>query len=526
MSVDPLAFLDEPAGETSQPSADPLDFLEEYSKSPLRKPARVAAQYGKGALNRNPYVAAYNVATTLVREGAYRSRERVTGQAQKDLAAMDEKLAKGEELTRKERIFYDRTKALAERQNEKAIGIDTDSLINRAVKATTGIDLEPEDTLEHIAGIAGAITNPKKVAESIRNVPKLFQRGEVKKLPSGLTQPKAVEAKMPRLGTVTSAQQHRALTNLDKEATELTKKSVAANVPMAKKIQEGYDFNSKFAKEFSQIDKTAIKANPQINITPVSNLMKQTRQKYNGVPHLDSDGKKITAVMKGFANKPPTGLGNLVKTYRTNNKIKKHIYETAFVSGKQKDYVKFLDDYNRAIADSIKQTLPQDSAWVKMFETSNREYKNWINAGKTLDQLKGALGGEPTMKGIMRLADDVKAQKKLAYVMGEKGASEVIQITKDLKLARNAIKNIPKKNWGKWDDAFALGVLVPFVGKPLGIWKGAQAGRSAYGWLLTTPARRKATQEALVAIQKNDFTAYKAATAQLLKSLNSEKEES
>jgi hypothetical protein len=526
MVANPQGDLFDQLGSNQQSSGDIFDQINISEKSPssLRKPLRVGAQYGKGSLNRIPYVAPYNLLTSAVREGAYKSRERVSEQAQKDLAAMDEKLAFGDELTRKERIFYDKTKALAERKNEKAIGIDTDSLINRAVKSATGIDLEPEDLTESIANIVGAITNPSKVVQNVRNIPKLFQKGEVKKLPSGLTQPKVLEAKRPRLGTVTTAQQQRALQNLDKEAADLTKKSIEKNIPLAKQIQEGFDFESKFAKEFSQVDKTAIRANPQINISPVSNLMRETRKKYAGIPNLHSDAKKIGAEMKSFGNRPPTGLGNLVKTYRSNNQKKAQIYETAIVSGKQREYVKFLDDYNRAIADSIKKTLPEDSAWVKMFESSNRDYKNWINAQKTLHNLKGALGEEPNMNKIIKLADDVKAQKKLSYTMGEKGAAEVTQIAKDLKLAKNAIKNIPKKDWGKWDAAMPLAVFIPFVGKPIGMVKGIQAGRSAYGWLLTTPARRKATQEALKAIQQNDLSRYKSATAALGKLIDSEEE--
>src|ERR1700733_11422719 len=157
MAADPLAFLDKPESESQ--SGDPLAFLSERSPSSLRKPARLAAQYGKGALNLNPVVASYNLATTLEREGAHRSRKRVSAQAQKDLARMDEKIAREEPLTRLEKIHYDRTKALSERKSEKTAGIDTESLINKGVKAATGIDLEPEDLGEHIANIGGALLN-------------------------------------------------------------------------------------------------------------------------------------------------------------------------------------------------------------------------------------------------------------------------------------------------------------------------------------------------------------------------------
>lgn len=173
MPADPLAFLDGPVKE-SAPGNDPLSFLPEYSKSPLRKPARHLAQAAKGALNLNPVVASYNLATTLGREGAYRSRKRVTEQAKKDIKALDEKRAKGEKLSRTEERLYDRTKQLAERKNEKAAGIDTESLINRGVKTATGVDLEPEDLGENITNIAASLINPRTALSKAKNLPKLF----------------------------------------------------------------------------------------------------------------------------------------------------------------------------------------------------------------------------------------------------------------------------------------------------------------------------------------------------------------
>lgn len=175
MSVDPLSFLDSPP-EDSGVDNDPLSFLPEHSKSPLRKPARHLAQAAKGALNLNPYVALYNLATTLEREGAHKSRVRVSEQAKKDLAMLDEKLAKGEQLTRQERNLYGRTKEWAERKNVKTAGIDTESLINKGVKAATGIDLEPEDLGEEITNIGSSLISPRGAINAVKKAPQLFTK--------------------------------------------------------------------------------------------------------------------------------------------------------------------------------------------------------------------------------------------------------------------------------------------------------------------------------------------------------------
>ncbi len=171
MSVDPLAFLDGSIQE-SQSSNDPLSFLPEISTNPLRKPARHGAQIAKGALNLIPGVAPYNLLTTAIQEGAHKSRQRVSEQAKKDLKSIEEKKERGEKLTRLEKIHLDRTKQLAERKSEKAAGIDTESLINRAVKSTTGIDLEPEDLGETATNIAASLINPR----NIKNIPQLLTK--------------------------------------------------------------------------------------------------------------------------------------------------------------------------------------------------------------------------------------------------------------------------------------------------------------------------------------------------------------
>lgn len=178
MADDPLDFLDQKAG-SSQATADPLDFLDQSltdRQAPFRKTSRHAAQMLKGSLNLNPVVAGYNLLTSSLSAGAHRNRQRVTEQAQKDLQMMDEKVARGVPLSRQEKYLYDRTKQWAERVNQRAAPIDTESLINRAVKATSGIDLEPEDIGEEISNIGASIVSPRGLAKAGRAISKLALR--------------------------------------------------------------------------------------------------------------------------------------------------------------------------------------------------------------------------------------------------------------------------------------------------------------------------------------------------------------
>lgn len=364
---------------------------------------------------------------------------------------------------------------------------------------------------EPIAELGGLLTGDIKL-------PKI-SRGQTTKMTSGLTQPKAVEARQPKLGTITSGQQENAFKKLDKEATELTKKSIQKHQPIAKKIEEGFDFESKFQKEFGEIQKTAEKANPEIDVTPISETISKNAKKYRGIPNPHPEAQKIIKEVRAFRNLPQTSLRNLLKIYRSNNSKLKNIFETAHVTGKQKEYVDFLRDYNSSIEKSFKQTLPIDSTWMKNFENLNKEYSSFKKTQSTINQLKDVFGENPTLKQVERLAKDVQRQKKLSLSMGKEGAQEIIQIGKDLTKAKESIKNIPKKEWGKWDKAFPLAVFIPFAGKPIAGIKGIQATRAGYGWFLTTPARRKAYNLALQAIDKKDFPAYLAATKLLKKEL-------
>lgn len=341
-----------------------------------------------------------------------------------------------------------------------------------------------------------------------------MKRAEAK-LPSGLTKIKAVEAKKPELGTLSKERRAEVIQKLDKEAADLSKKAIEKHVPISKQIEEGVDFKNKFAKDFKKVDDLAAKANPDITIEPISKLMVEQRKKYAGIPELHSDAKKIMIEAQKFSRRPPEDLHTALKIFRSNNQKKESIYEKARLLGSRREYVKFLDDYNRAIRDSFKETLPANSAWLKMFEESNREYASYQKAIKTMNQLKGVFSEHPSLAQVEKLARDVKAQKKLALTMGEKGAQEITQIAKDLKTTTQALKKMPRSELSKFDRYFPLYFLIPWIGKYLGAYKGLKAARYMYGWFLSTPAKRKAMSEALKAIEKDDLSAYRKAAAVL-----------
>ena len=388
------------------------------------------------------------------------------------------------------------------------------------------------ETGQEISELAG-MSLPGLTQAAIQKVTPLAKKGlekaisqikaPVEKLPSGLTKPKAVEAKYPGFGTLSKERQAKVLTQLDKEASELTKKAVEKHQPITKQVREGFDFEGQYEKDFGQVKQLADKANPDIDIEPISKMMQTEAKNYRGIPKLHPEASKIVNEIKAFRIRPPTSLKNLLKTYRSNNKKIKNIYETSRINGKQQEYVDFLVNYNKSIADSFRKTLPKDSVWLNMFEQTNKNYKNFKDAQKTLSRLGDIFGENPTLQKVEKLSNDIKSQKLLQLSMGEKGAGEIIQIGKDLKLAKDSIKKIPSKEISKWDQAFPLYFFIPWVGKILGIAKAFKVARYGYGWLLSTPARRASAHEALQAISKGNLKDYEKATKSLKNELGGQK---
>lgn len=397
----------------------------------------------------------------------------------------------------------------------KSLQVGGGALAGQLAKAA---DLgETGQAIAEIAGM-GVPGLVKAGAKGLRGLAK----AEPEKMVSGLTKPRAIEAKKPQLAAMTAKRQEQAIKKLNEEATELTKKSVEKHVPVAKQIEEGFDFEKKFEKGFGELKQSAEKANPTIDITPITNYLNKSAKKYHGIPKLHPEAEKIVREVRALRNNPQTGLRNLMKIYRSNNQKVKSVYEGSLVSGKQKEYVDFLTGLNREIASSFKSTLPKDSAWVKQFETLNKEFKSYKDAQETLNKLRPVLDGQFTPSKVQKLASDPKTQRKLAASMGEQGAKEVVQIAQDLRTATEALKKIPKRELQVWDGFFPLSAFVPFLkilGIPAAAAKAVKFGKYGYGYLLSTASRRAAYQSALKAMINNDIQAYKNAVAILNREL-------
>lgn len=436
----------------------------------------------------------------------------------------------------------------------------TQSNLERVLEETTGLPLQARDELQKMLRLGGeavafrtgglkpklfagavapAVSQAAKamdVDEGLADVAGLiassapmprFGRGikETEKYASGLMKPRAVESKLTKFAKVSPEVQERAIQGLNEEASKLTKKVLETEKPILKQMSEGVDFEKKFEEGFKEVRKQAAKYNPTLDVSPVADLMKKSRAELRGIPQLSSQSKKILSEAKAFSRNPPSSLYESLKTYRENNKKLKGIYEQALVKGSQKEYANFLQDYNSAIRESMKKTLPADSAWMKQFENLNKEFSEYLNAKKAETILKPVFGAKPTISQIEKLIDDPRVIKKLQMAVGEKGAQEISTIMKDLKDARNAIAKMPKSDYSFFEKTLPIGYdvasLIPF-GKLLKVPYYAKVGTKAaqlgLGHYLVNPASRRNYIKLLESVKNKDPKVFGAAAKKLIES--------
>jgi len=342
---------------------------------------------------------------------------------------------------------------------------------------------------------------------------------DVERLPSGLTKPRAVEAKNPRLGHIAKETQEKSIAKINEEASGLAAKTLEKERPLIRKIEAGHNFEAEFEKEFGQLKAVAEKSNPVIEVDPLVEFLGETYKKYKGIPSLHPEAEKIVKEIKAFAKSPQEGMGNLLKIYRSNNKKIKNIYETSRITGKQQEYVDFLTDMNRKITESFEKTLGKESPWVSKFRENNAHYKEYRDTLRARDLLEPILGKNPSPATIEKAVSDIKTQQKLRLALGEKGAEEIVQLAKDQKLATEAIKGIPVKELSKWEAYAPLSVFIPAIHGVTGAFtahKALKFLRRGYGNFLTTPKSRKQYENVLKAIQSKDLSAYRIAVAKLI----------
>lgn len=396
----------------------------------------------------------------------------------------------------------------------------TGSLAQKAVTGAAGgattAGLQAAGVPESAADIAATLISPAGVSKASQ---KLGNRTS-ETLPSGLSKPRAIDAKFPEKAFISKERQAAKLAGLNEEAANLTKETLEKRLPISKQIEEGFDFEKQFQDRFSKVKSLADDFRPEIEIAPVQDLMNKTVSKYEGIPMPHEDAKKILKEVSAFerGNYNTKDLSNALKIYRSNNQKIKSIYEQSRLLGSKQEYVDWLLDYNRAIGKSIKDSFPEDSAFVKMFEDANKDFAQYKNALKAQSTLKPLLGANPTPANLVKLSSDPKTMKRLSLAIGDEGASEIAQIAKDLKTAKEAIKKIPKGEISKLEKILPLGFVLDVSGLSkdfIGAYSARKLTQYGYGRWLVDSKSRQSYSEAIKSIIENDPKKYAYAVSKL-----------
>lgn len=400
---------------------------------------------------------------------------------------------------------------------------------NANQKAISGIAAPLVSQGAQVAGVPESLADLLGLgASSLRLKPgatkkatEALTKAETEKFPSGLTKPRALASEYAEQARISPQAQEEAISKLNKEAEHLTTQKYIEHFPISKQIEEGFDFEGNFKKEFSELNHIAKKHNAVIDIKPISELLEKTFEKYHGVVTPHPDAKKILHEAQKFAQNPQAGLEPLLKNFRSNNAKRGAVLEQRLAKGYRPEYSGWLREMNDAIMKSIKTTLPENSAFVKRLELANSNYSNYKKALEAKKLLEPVLGGELTPVRLKKLATDPKIARKLEFATNKKTTDELIQIAKDLKAAHEGIKRIPVREMHKWENlAHGAGFLFGGpLGKVFSLGKGKDFAQRAYGYVLLNPSSRREYQKALKALAQGDKKSYETAMKTLAKSL-------
>lgn len=492
------------------------------------KALRAGAQYGMGLLDRAalPYTVmaqmfgSKGARVIQAQKGMRREFERLSDLLQSGQGSEEDQqqLEELQTLMNNPESYMDQI---------QAVDRTPSGLIKQGVEKLTGYDLKPEGMLEKTGEFLGSFT-PKDIVKGVQAVPKVVSalRTKTKELlPSGLSKPRAMDSKIAPYTTIGKETQKKAIQKLNVEAGSLAKEKVLEHMPIVKQIEEGFDFKNFFSTRMGNLEKTAARSKARVDLSPVEELMEKTAQKYRGIPNPHMDAKKIGAEVAAFYKKPPSTIDKALKTYRSNNRKLDQIFETSRLKGTQKEYVDFLVSQNKAIAQSFRASFGESNRWVRDFERLNSGFKQHVNAQKTLKELDGFFGGRLTPRSLEKLGSDPRTQQKLSMMMGEEGAKEIGQIAKDLKVASESIKAIPKIQYQKYELAYPISFLIPFLSKVGYVGVAQKIGRNLMGSYLSKPAYRRAYSDALKALVGKNLEDYKAATSILRRITKDEEEE-
>lgn len=544
-----------------------IPWREQEEDSLMKSLTRKGMQVAKAKMNVLPPVAALNVAEGAARGAALEAlNESELNELRAAYPQYDWPQPINQEIAREqnqlEKYFPTANKILSKIEKETGIPFDAKTKTEKAIElASTIWNMQPATVGSKIGASAAGVTTsnvlqniplpglpeeariPENVADAIamsragaamgknmgnKSIPVENKSIEsVTKEPgkflSGVPKPRAYNASRPGLGLIDPESSKKAISHINQEASKLIREKAIKKMPIIEEINSGVDFKSAFKKDFGEVIDLAKKYNTPIDTDSLKDFLSKSKEPYLKIPVPHSAGKKILNEVNKYRKmvrdgNEPMMLYEQLRMYRSNNRKLNDIYKTSHLTADQEEYSNFLLEYNKEIAKSIKNTLPDDSSFVKLFEQKNSEFSKYQDAVKVRGILGPVVGEKPTFNNWKRLASNDKVFEKLQHSAGKESAIEYRDLARDVVGAVESIRKIPKKTMISFFPGVekVLEQVIPAEAVPLlYIKKGVNIAQMGYGRYLAKPAGISLIRKALNAIENMDKKAYKEAVEEL-----------
>lgn len=340
---------------------------------------------------------------------------------------------------------------------------------------TVSLGLQEAGVPEQLAELGGLITSPvgAKIAPS-----------STLTKPSGLPKLGFEKLKKPRLvsGEKMGAIETRLETEFKKIGNEIISKAPIEET--RKTLTENPAFKGEVQKQFKRVEELANEIPGELNTKVVKKEIGKILEKNKGIGltrgEYETDYEKF---MNQFIKDIPEGekkATDLVKQYRNNNKELGEIYDPSRSRVYNRAKKDALLDYNRAIAEVLKEEYG-GAAFSNLFFETNDKWKNILDAESIDKFMNDIFTGKINYPKAKKFLENENTSRPFKRALGEENFSNFNQLVQDLVKSERPyqmLKVARSKGYKDLADTAMAYVLSPKAaalkfthGKATGGWK-------------------------------------------------------
>ena len=264
-------------------------------------------------------------------------------------------------------------------------------------------------------------------------------------------------------GAITQQRLESQLSRVNREAAEIAKDIGSRNKKfsvVSEAIDKKYPIDKKFDAAFDTLENISKAHNSHLkNTKPLYDFLDAELSKYanTGAPTFMSEfiKKEAEGLLKSCKNE----LYPMFRRYRLNNQRFKEVRtDPNFPLAFKTEALCYLSRMNKAIDESISQSLPKDSSWTKSFRGLNDmygAYQNTKTVKKILDPILQKTVDDKKLKSFL---SNTSTWEEMERFLGPQEASNLKEVLTDLQQARSALQSM-KRMPGIWEGLKEKGML-------------------------------------------------------------------